>query len=159
MKRLPCITSLLLKTSFSVRRPHAIEFEMNWDIFLVMNGQTNHERSLLLTDLMYVQPILANSASIYHQRTEMFSRNITWMYFSTFKVVTHAHLSLSSVLKLVKLFPLLAKCSKKKSLTTEGQRVNHLTSFTEKRILQSSETKMLNNLQHFKTNSFSSFGI
>lgn len=30
---------------------------MNWDIFLVLNGQTNHEESVLLTDLMYVQAI------------------------------------------------------------------------------------------------------
>lgn len=31
---------------------------MKWDVFLVMNGHTNHEVSLLLTDLMYVQAIL-----------------------------------------------------------------------------------------------------
>lgn len=31
---------------------------MQWDVFLVMNGPTNHDVSLLLTDLMYMQAIL-----------------------------------------------------------------------------------------------------
>lgn len=31
---------------------------MKWDVFLVINGHTNHEISLLLTDSMHMQAIL-----------------------------------------------------------------------------------------------------
>lgn len=64
------------------------------------------------------------------------SRNIPGIFFSTFKLASHIYLSST-----VKLFTLLARCSKKEPYY---RREKTKISFTEKEVLQSLKTKMLN---------------
>lgn len=51
---------------------------MKWDVFLVINGHTNYEISLLLADSMRVQAILKTL------RTDYLFKNITAFFFVVF---------------------------------------------------------------------------
>lgn len=106
-------------------------------------------------DLVQVKPMVTHGwypwKLIKHLSSEdrmILSKNITWMYFSTFKIATHTHFS--SIIKPVKLFPLLATCSKQEPYhRREKSKMSYIFyRQTSSSIIKDQDVKV-NNLQHY----------